>query len=81
MSFPILNTFSREEAKKPNNEGNYKIVETKEIHIQHLHEIFNKYFFPDFISIDVEDLDFEKYLPKIICIENVEFLPDGTEKC
>lgn len=87
MSTPTLNTFSKEEAEKLDKEGTYRIVEKKNIKIQHLHTIFEEYFVPDFISIDVEGLDkeiissidFRKYRPNVICIESLEFSPDGTE--
>ncbi|KQT15502.1 hypothetical protein ASG31_14665 [Chryseobacterium sp. Leaf404] len=87
MSTPTLNTFSKEEAERLHTQGTYTIVDKKKIQIKHLHKIFDEYFLPDFLSIDVEGLDkeiitsinFEKYRPKVICIETLEFSPDGSE--
>lgn len=87
MSATTLNTFSKEEAERLDNEGTYKITDIKKIEVQHLHSIFKKYFLPDFLSIDVEGLDIEiiksidfvKYRPKVICVETIQFSPKGNE--
>ena len=87
MSATTLNTFSKEDAERLDNEGTYKITEIKKIEVQHLHSIFKKYFLPDFLSIDVEGLDIEiiksidfvKYRPKVICVETIQFSPKGNE--
>lgn len=83
MTTPTLNTFSEKEAKRLDIEGQYKIKEVAKIEVVHLHQLFRNYFLPDFLSIDVEGIDFEivksidikKYRPKVICIETAEFDP------
>jgi FkbM family methyltransferase len=83
MSARTLNTFSREEAERLDKEGTFKIVNKQEIEALHLHKLFRDYFVPDFLSIDVEGIDFEilnsidfdLYRPKVICIETAEFSP------
>jgi hypothetical protein len=51
--------------------------------------IFYKYFVPDFLSLDVEYMDFDilkslnydsAILPKVICIESVEYSKNGSGK-
>jgi FkbM family methyltransferase len=90
MSARTLNTFSREEAERLDSEGLYKILEQKKIPVVHLHRLFKEYFVPDFLSIDVEGIDFEilksidfqKYRPKVVCIETAEFsaVPPGKKE-
>lgn len=78
-----LNTFDQELAKSRDNDpsNNYKIVRTIEIQTKTITEIFEKFINPDqkidFLTIDVEGLDFDvlktndwtKYIPKFILIE------------
>jgi len=78
---PALNGFSKELSEQRDGIGNYFIKFTKEIETATLEEIldsnlpFNQQI--DFLSIDVEGLDFmvlksnnfEKYKPKVILIE------------
>jgi FkbM family methyltransferase len=83
MSVRTLNTFSKEEAERLQNEGTFKIVDKKKIPVVHIHKLFEEYFLPDFLSVDVEGIDFQilksidlnKYRPKVICIETAEFSP------
>lgn len=83
MSTRTLNTFSKEEAERLDKDGSYKIVEVKKIPVVHIHKLFENYFVPDLLSIDVEGIDFEiiksidflKYRPKVICLETAEFSP------
>ena len=88
MEDPALNTFSLDE--KENLEKLGKLLkDTKEIEVLSVNYILNKYFTtktPDFISIDAEGMDFEiikaldfsKYVPKVLCIETINYTPDGT---
>lgn len=78
-----LNTFDKDLAYSRNNDksNNYKIIESIEIQTETIAEICEKYINPnqiiDFMTIDVEGLDFEvlktnnwaKYIPKFILIE------------
>jgi FkbM family methyltransferase len=57
MSARTLNTFSREEAERLDKEGTFKIVKKQKIDALHLHKLFQDYFVPDFLSIDVEGID------------------------
>lgn len=74
-----LNTFSKLEAEKSGKE----IEKVIKIPLLNINEIIEKYFItaPDFISIDIEGLDFdvvktlnfENNRPKVICIETLEY--------
>ncbi|MEM7086986.1 MAG: FkbM family methyltransferase [Bacteroidota bacterium] len=78
---PALNTFSEKEAKKKDGLRNFKIVETKMIKTCTLQSVLEEYLPKnkeiDFISIDVEGLDFEvlksininTYRPRVILLE------------
>ncbi len=81
---PALNGFSKELSEERHGKGNYFIVSTIDMKTTTLEEIFD-YWLPkgqeiDFLSIDVEGLDFEvlksnsfeKYRPKVILIEILE---------
>ena len=83
---PALNTFSKNLAESRNGKYGYRILEKRKIETIKLSEILDKYL-PnnindiDFMSIDVETLDYEvllsndweKYSPKIILIEDLKF--------
>jgi len=83
MSLNALNTFSREEAIRIDSEGVYHIVDELDIELIPPNFLFENYFskMPDFVSIDVEGLDFQvlssldmqKYRPPIFCVETLEF--------
>jgi FkbM family methyltransferase len=91
MSTPTLNTFSNDEAIRYEKTGLHKIVRVEKIPVITISEIFDKYFSrnpPDFLSIDVEGLDFEIiksinfaiYRPCVICIETLTFSENREEK-
>lgn len=78
---PALNGFSKELSEERNGKGNYFVEFTKDIETSTLEEILDNHL-PmnqqiDFLSIDVEGLDFmvlksnnfDKYKPKVILIE------------
>lgn len=84
MSSRTLNTFSKKEADRISGGGNIKIDEIKKIELININDVFSKYFADktlDFLSIDVEGLDFEiikslnfeMYRPNIICLETIFF--------
>lgn len=88
MNDDRLSTFSKEEYNSllKNAHSLNKMVK---INLLTIDEILNKYnggVFPDFLSIDVEGLDFEilksinyeKNCPKIICAEAAEYSPIGA---
>lgn len=77
---PALNTFSEDNAKSILDENRSKLLFRKEIETITLEEIFDKHLNGrkiDFLTIDVEGLDFEvlqsnnwsKYTPSVIVIE------------
>jgi FkbM family methyltransferase len=87
MSSPTLNTFSYEEARKYESEG-YSILSETKIEVCNLNSVITEFhndIFPDFLSIDVEGLDFdilisidfEKHHPIVICIETISFSENG----
>lgn len=81
---PALNGFSKELSEQRDGQENYFIQFTKNIETATLEEILDRYLPKnqqiDFLSIDVEGLDFvvlksnnfEKYKPKVILIEILE---------
>lgn len=88
MDDEALNTFSAEEKDNLLKMGN-KLVKTLKIEMLPINSIIEKYFgavAPDFISIDAEGVDveiidsfdFNKYIPKVICIETINYTSDGT---
>ncbi|MCL2722148.1 MAG: FkbM family methyltransferase [Treponema sp.] len=85
MDSPVLNTLSAEEAYRYEKLGS-KIVEIVQVRTAPITEILDNYcegLFPDFLSLDAEGYDlmilksinWEKSYPKVICVENIPFLP------
>lgn len=80
---PALNTFSESEAYKKNGLREYKILNTKNLKTYKLSQILDEHLplgkHIDFMTIDVEGLDFEvlqsndwqKYHPSIILVESL----------
>lgn len=86
---PTLSSFSKEECKKFVNTGKYFIEKTIKVKVTTISNILDKYnngIFPDFLSLDVEGLDFEilktidfnNSTPKVICVEAAEYSPIGA---
>jgi FkbM family methyltransferase len=83
MSAKSLNTFSKAEAERLDKQGEYKILEVKKIKTININKVFEKHFVPDFLSVDVEGIDFDiiqsidlvNHRPKVICVETAEFSP------
>ena len=81
---PALNTFSETEASLKDGLNDYKIIEKKQMQTQRLETILDKYLPKekeiDFLSIDVEGLDYMvlisnnwiKYKPELILIEDLQ---------
>lgn len=93
MTTRSLNTFSEEEAlrcQETKNFGNQKIEQVINIPLLNVNEVMEKYFSDgvNFISIDVEGLDFEivssfnfeKYQPDVFCVETLRYQDDGMLK-
>lgn len=82
MNVDTLSTFSKADAEKLQNNGNYKIVNTIKVPVVNVNELMLSNFktAPDLVSIDVEDLNEEivmsidfKIRPSIFCIETLVF--------
>lgn len=77
------NTFSKEEAINRQKETGITYKESEKIPFLSINEIMEKYFkpCPDFVSIDVEGLDFailqtldfNKFKPAVFCVETMSF--------
>lgn len=90
MKDNTLSTFSEDEFKIMKSKG-IELLEIKRVKLKSISNIVNTYsggIFPDFLSIDVEGLDFQilksidfdKSFPKVICVEAAEFSPTGCGK-
>ena len=88
MEDAALNTFSESEKINLENLG-HRLKEVKKIKMISINKIFEQYFQNtaiDFLSVDAEGVDFEiiqsldfsRYQPKVICIESIDYTPDGT---
>ena len=80
MDANTLNSFSVKAMQDAVNAG-HKLLETIDVKVIPIASIFEKYGKMDFISIDVEGLDFQiletidydEYAPYVICIETAEY--------
>lgn len=88
MNDPSMNTFSHSNAEYLQLNFNFKIEKVLKIEVKKISDIIDQYCggdFPDFLSIDIEGLDFEiiKSIdfelskPKVICIESIEYAENG----
>ena len=89
MSERTLNTFSEKEAREVEETSNYKIEKVTKIESHDINSILERYLTDgglDLLSIDTEGLDFqilmalnfEKYAPKILCVETLTFSANGN---
>jgi FkbM family methyltransferase len=89
ISTPTLNTFSKDEAERYADEGDYRITEVLKIKTDSINNVLRDYNhgrFPDFLTIDAEgideiiikSIDFTQDCPLVICIETLSF--SGTGK-
>ncbi len=90
MSSSSLNTFSKKEAEALTLNNKQKIKKIVQIELLSVNQIISEYFvnsFPNFISIDIEGLDysilksfdFTKYKPEVFCVETLTYTEDNTE--
>lgn len=88
MDDPALNTFSGPEKVNLEKMGHH-LKEVKKIKMLTINQIADKYFSDtpiDLLSVDAEGVDFDiikslnfsSYQPKVICIESINYTPDGT---
>jgi FkbM family methyltransferase len=89
LSTPTLSTFSREDALKYKNEGDYFIKEVRKVKVVNFNKILTNYcnnVFPEFLTIDAEgvddlilnSIDFNISYPIVICIETISFSNSGN---
>ncbi|MFD0749286.1 FkbM family methyltransferase [Mucilaginibacter calamicampi] len=88
ISASTLNTFSKEEALRYQDEGNYLIKEVVKLPVETLTNVLNMYCkegFPQFLNIDAEgvdeiiirSIDYEQNYPVVICVETLSFSTSG----
>jgi len=88
MEDNTLSTFSKSEYESMQAQGK-KLEAIKKIRLTTVAQVIEKHFnnqFPDFLSIDVEGMDFEILKsvdfngprPKVICVEAAEYSPVGA---
>ena len=90
MSVKTLNTFSRDDAEYVQKEYGYNIQEVVKVKLLNINDIVLEYFNepPDFVSLDVEGLDYEiiktfdfnKCRPFVFCIETINFEEDRRKQ-
>ena len=91
LSANTLNTFSEQEANNYVERWNGKILKTIDIPVDTINNVINEHFdgiFPDLMGLDVEGLemeilesiDFSKSIPKVICLETIEYTETGLAK-
>jgi FkbM family methyltransferase len=95
LESPGLNTFDKERAEQISRETGHKILEVVKMPLLSINRVIAEHFggtAPDYISIDIEGLDYAvlrtldygKYRPKVICAEtlistNLRHNPKTTE--
>lgn len=87
MSAPELSTFDESQARRLDGQKGLRIVDVEKVKVVPINSVLATYFKrpPDLLSLDVEGfdlrvlkaLDFEKCAPLAICVETLEFRPDG----
>lgn len=90
LSSRTLNTFSLEEATRYETYGGQKIEKIIDVQLLPINKIVSEYFTtcPNFISLDVEGMDYEiiksfdfaQYRPEVFCIETLTYTEDRTER-
>jgi FkbM family methyltransferase len=89
ISASTLNTFSKDEAEKYAQQGDYRIVDTLKIKTENISNIIKDYcngVTPDFVTIDAEgvdelilnSIDLSANGPLVICIETISFSTSGN---
>lgn len=90
ISTSTLNTFSKEDAERHQSSNKFWITNTIKIRIETINNILEKNFekVPHLVSLDVEGMDylilknfdFNKYRPKVFCLETLSFSEDKSER-
>lgn len=84
-----LNTFSKSEAEKIESYGKNKVLKVVQVPLANINDVIKEYFVtsPNFVTIDVEGLDFgilksidyESFRPEIFCVETIDYTQNNTE--
>lgn len=87
MEEESLNTFSEEEMRNLISLG-HQLKQKIDIPVVEIDKIFEEHFKAgcDLFSLDaegvdfaiIESFDFDQYAPKVICVETINYTPDGT---
>lgn len=90
MSTRTLNTFSRTEAERYQSYGRQLIDKVVKIPLMTINDILDHFIGKElnFVSLDVEGLDFEiikafdfdKQRPEVVCIETITYTEDNSEE-
>ena len=90
LSSKSLNTFSLEDTNKHLADGRQKIESIVDMPLVNINKLISDYFLecPNFISIDVEGLDYKiiksfdffRYRPEVFCIETLTYTTNNTER-
>ncbi len=90
MSDKALSTFSRFEAQRYESYGRQRIEAVHNIPLVSLNDVVEKYFAasPNYVSIDVEGLDYEilrtfdfqRFRPEVFCVETLTYTEDRSER-
>lgn len=90
MTTNTLNTFSKDEAERYQRYGRQKIEKVIKLPLRPVNDILEENFraCPNFVSLDVEGLDFQilkgidfnKWRPEVFCIETLTYTEDRTER-
>jgi FkbM family methyltransferase len=91
MSTRTLNTFSKKEAERIASYGNNKIEQVIKVPLVPVNDIIDENCrngYPNFVSLDVEGLDFEilksfnfqKYMPEVLCVETLTYSENKSER-
>ena len=86
----VLNTFSQTEAEYVDKQGKNNIQKVIDVPLFTINQVIDEYFAscPNFISIDIEGMDYEvinsldflQYRPEVFCIETISYTEDNTEE-
>jgi FkbM family methyltransferase len=90
MTSKSLNTFSRTEAERYRTYDSEEIESVIRIPLVSINTLAEKYFdpHPNFISLDIEGLDFEvlktfdfdRFRPEVFCVETLTYTTDKSER-
>lgn len=91
MQPPTLNTFCREDAQRLDASGLHPIREVVQLPLRTINDVLEEHFpdaAPDFLSLDVEGLNYDivrtmdtdRWRPPVMCIETLTYTTDRTSR-